>query len=747
MGSSANPTCHPPRPGRLGRAVPWVLAALFLAQALHGLAVKTGTCDELGAHIPAGILLWKTGGASSGLNNPPLGQRMLGLGPVLTGTADAPLNDSPGHLLPARLPVLLLGVLTLLGTAAVARRAFGTSAGLLAMACAALSPNLIAHSRLATLDLPATASTLLACLLAWRAAARPSTWRLVAFAAAVGVAACTKHTALHLLPAISLGALLVPGAIQERIRRTLVLGGAAVAGVLAVAWFVHPHSFGAGALPEPMATKPVARVLTAALPDAFARGILGKWEHGASGHFSYLFGARSTDGFPHYFLVAVLLKTPGAILILAAAGLAALLGPCRDRAGFLAFVLLPAAWIFVAMSLLHRIDIGYRHILPALPAILALAGAGAARLGSGGRGQRCALVLLFGWLTLGAVRVTPDHLAYFNELAGGPARGDRALIDSNLDWGQDEGRFRAWAKERGVRVNPERPTDGVVAANINALHSILSFDDRPLRWLRRLSPRESIGHTWRIYDVCADDLRAVSAEDPSAGLDFARWLTATRSPEEAVTVLDALPEETLRSPAASRERAEALLAMGQLRDAASEAAGLALDPLLAAEVRYRNASLEGIAWNARSAQDQVGAFVALSRRGHAGEARDLALQLLAEADQAVARTGLALALAMLDDLESLGRLLPPPAAGSPRGPEELLRGPADALPLPERFARIRLLRKFGNERQALAETGAFLAVAPTHEEALWLYGELVVRRKLGLTEYALPSVDWSGVRH
>jgi hypothetical protein len=30
---------------------------------------------------------------------------------------------------------------------------------------------------------------------------------------------------------------------------------------------------------------------------------------------------------------------------------------------------------------------------------------------------------------------------------------------------------------------------------------------------------------------------------------------------------------------------------------------------------------------------------------------------------------------------------------------------------------------------------------------LWLYGELVVRRKLGLTEYELPEIDWSRIGH
>ena len=40
------------------------------------------------------------------------------------------------------------------------------------------------------------------------------------------------------------------------------------------------------------------------------------------------------------------------------------------------------------------------------------------------------------WMML-SVRYHPHHLAYFNELAGGPLGGRKHLLDSNLDWGQD----------------------------------------------------------------------------------------------------------------------------------------------------------------------------------------------------------------------------------------------------------------------------------------------------------------------
>jgi hypothetical protein len=44
---------------------------------------------------------------------------------------------------------------------------------------------------------------------------------------------------------------------------------------------------------------------------------------------------------------------------------------------------------------------------------------------------------MLAWTALEAAIVYPHFLAYFNQIAGGPAGGYRWLVDSNLDWGQD----------------------------------------------------------------------------------------------------------------------------------------------------------------------------------------------------------------------------------------------------------------------------------------------------------------------
>ena len=60
-------------------------------------------------------------------------------------------------------------------------------------------------------------------------------------------------------------------------------------------------------------------------------------------------------------------------------------------------------------------------------------------------------------LAIESVRVSPAYLSYFNQLAGGPARGYTHLVDSSLDWGQDLARLEQWLAERRDTDLRDRP--------------------------------------------------------------------------------------------------------------------------------------------------------------------------------------------------------------------------------------------------------------------------------------------------
>jgi hypothetical protein len=191
------------------------------------------------------------------------------------------------------------------------------------------------------------------------------------------------------------------------------------------------------------------------LPNAFTQGFL----HGqglVQARPAFLAGSYSVSGWWYYFPVALLLKTPLALLGLFAGGLVltARRGTLLSLRGE-AFLVVPVV-LFLAAAMTSRLNIGLRHILPIYPFVILMAAlAGEALLTRvGGRRGAVALgaVLLAGALEYG--RAYPDTLAFFNAAAGGPRRGFEYLADSNVDWGQGLKPLKRWMDRHAVtRIN------------------------------------------------------------------------------------------------------------------------------------------------------------------------------------------------------------------------------------------------------------------------------------------------------
>ena len=80
----------------------------------------------------------------------------------------------------------------------------------------------------------------------------------------------------------------------------------------------------------------------------------------------------------------------------------------------------------------NKINIGIRHILPIYPFLVILASHSFYLIKN-----KYIFFLLLIWYFLAFISVFPFNLTYFNELIGGPINGPKALLDSNIDWGQD----------------------------------------------------------------------------------------------------------------------------------------------------------------------------------------------------------------------------------------------------------------------------------------------------------------------
>jgi tetratricopeptide (TPR) repeat protein len=208
-------------------------------------------------------------------------------------------------------------------------------------------------------------------------------------------------------------------------------------------------------------------------------------------------GEYSGTGWWYYFPVAILLKTPVPALLLIGFALFR-----RHSANAIVFVLVPIG-LFLGMGMASKVNIGLRHILVIYPFLFVLAGSAAVRFNK--RWQRGLLGVLGAGYVAQAIFISPHHLSYFNVLIGGPARGHQYLIDSNLDWGQNDHFLRRYvdSQDASYKINPDpfHPTTGRILVNANALYGVLNHGAKAYRWLKPIEPVRQIAYTWFEYDI------------------------------------------------------------------------------------------------------------------------------------------------------------------------------------------------------------------------------------------------------
>jgi hypothetical protein len=185
-------------------------------------------------------------------------------------------------------------------------------------------------------------------------------------------------------------------------------------------------------------------------PELF-QGIREVIEHNARGHFSYLLGQVSQNGFWNFYFVVLAVKTPIAFLALLLAGAAFVVR--SSKTGFARCLPVAFSLGVLLVALFSRINIGVRHILPIYMSFSLLAAVAVLRLleTSGVRAWiPAAVAILLGWFAVNSLLSHPDYLPYFNEFAG--SHPENILVDSDLDWGQDFKRLLGRLRQGGAKV-------------------------------------------------------------------------------------------------------------------------------------------------------------------------------------------------------------------------------------------------------------------------------------------------------
>ena len=459
------------------------------------LRTKSATYDEP-VHFSAGYAAARFGEFRFNPDHPPL-VATLAATPLLFMDVRFPTDDpawamgrpyevgrrflyrwNDGDRLLARGRLVVLGLAAALAALVFywTRALWGTGAAALALLLAVTSPDVLAHGGLVTTDLGA-ALFLFATVAAFqRVAERITAARVVLAGLALGAAFATKFSALVLLPVLLALAAIVAlrGEPVAATGRTLVTAGqkavalalvlaAMTAIALAVLWSAYRFRYAASSDPRIEASIPWDRLrpdepaLAALvdtlrarrlLPEAYLWGFVRFFEH-QDARPSFLLGERSDAGFAAFFPVSFAVKTPLALVGLLGVALAAGARGLRRRDDV--FLWVPVLF-YAAVSLTRGINIGHRHLLPMYPFLFVIAGrAAASAIREWPRRWPAALVaVLAAWHAGAALWIHPHYLAYFNELAGGPSRGYRVLVDSSLDWGQDLKGLRGYMQDHGI---------------------------------------------------------------------------------------------------------------------------------------------------------------------------------------------------------------------------------------------------------------------------------------------------------
>lgn len=443
------------------------------------MRIKSPTVDEP-AHLTSGYLHLTQQEFRFGQEHPPLIKSLAAL-PLLLFDLGIPDRSEqyiqnnvsgygkyflfqPGHdvnkiVFLARIPMVLLSMLMGYFVFLWAKSLYGIKSGLLALTLFVFSPNILAYSRLVTTDLSMGCFFLIACFFFWSHLSSPSLKRVVYAGLFLGLALTSKYSALLLAPVFLLMFLMkffYFDSIKNIHRYSLIKSANIQNAFVPIFQNVFLIFF------------LVLIVIFASYQfrwnavDLYFQGL----EELKSNYFSrfndrnysnYLMGEFSKDTFWEYYLIAFLVKTPVYTIILTLCAFTHWFQSRTKGVGFNeATLLLPILVILVATGF-DAFNLGLRRIIIIYPFLFIfisrILGPNEFKIKSIFNNKMFfpSLVLVVGLYVAGTIKISPDYLTYFNEIAGGPRKGIFFLDDSNIDWGQDMKRIGPYMEKHGIK--------------------------------------------------------------------------------------------------------------------------------------------------------------------------------------------------------------------------------------------------------------------------------------------------------
>lgn len=465
--------------------------AVFAILSCYGASRHSPTFDEP-AHFVAGWSHWELGRFDLYNVNPPLVRmvatapsRITGTDVDLTGYAAAlraefsvgkvflqsGASEALWQLTIARwacLPFSILGAWTCYQWSS---ELYGGRSGIVAAALWCFSPTVLAHSQFITPDIGSASLAAFAAYRFWKWLTAAEFVNAVCAGVFLGLAALAKATLLILLPLWPLLWYVYRWPGKTIVRRE----GKSMVGIVCLAMFVIHTGYGfEGSFTPLKKFHFVSRTLGGAeqffdvrttgnrfagswlgdlpapLPRNYLLGIDMQQREFEERKWSHLRGEWRLGGWWYYYLYALVVKEPLALVGLAGIALSHRSGAThRDEL----FVVCPLLLLFGVVSSKTGFNHHYRYVLPALPFLFILVSRVVARQRleahvTVGHSIRTKLVgVLVVWYVSSSLYAYPHSLSYFNELAGGALGGPKHLQGSSTDWGQDLYYIRDWLDE------------------------------------------------------------------------------------------------------------------------------------------------------------------------------------------------------------------------------------------------------------------------------------------------------------
>ncbi|SPF37912.1 conserved membrane hypothetical protein [Candidatus Sulfotelmatobacter kueseliae] len=478
-------------------------SAVVAASVLRIVATYPNTAqayDEPG-HVAAGIEFLDKGTYTLDPVHPPLAPTAIALPLYLAGARYPVLPESDpashdynvvgnrilydGGNLAHNLALARTGVLPffILGAVVVflwARHFASPAAALFATFLYCTTPTILAFSSVAYTDMVA-ASTQLAAMFAFSLwLESPSRNAAARLALALGAAFLAKLTSFLFIPAAALLMTIVwlvrsKGKGDLLLRKRLLQLAAIVLLLPLMIWagyFFSLHRVQAitGITPSNMASwqhfpgpvRSVGRELILRNPrfpaGEFFHGVAAAWVLNKEKSESYLLGHTKVGGWWYFFLLAIAVKSPIPLLLLAGLGLHSIgsYSTQPPTSGCRWIRLLPAAALAAVLLVTMHVSYqaGLRHILVALPLLAIIAGVGASQVFQMIRrpwrlGLTALVIALLSWQLAESIKAQADSLAYFNEFAGSDP-SSVLVIGCDLDCGQDLNRLAGELRSRHI---------------------------------------------------------------------------------------------------------------------------------------------------------------------------------------------------------------------------------------------------------------------------------------------------------